>query len=396
VTSLAPDTSRRHQALLTLALIATGLSMRTAVTSVGTVLPDVERGLHVSDSFGGVITTLPVVCFAVIGTAAPALGRRIGAHRLLVLALLAMTAGLVLRVLAHSIWVFLLCSVLALSGGAISNVLMPSLVKRHFPDRLGPMTAVYTTSLAVGLTAAAGLTVPIGDLGDGWRLGLGSWAALSAVAVLPWLPLLRSDRGERAGPRLPLRRLTHSTTAWALALFFAAQSFQAYVAFGWFATFLRDRGISEGESGALVAFLAAVTIPASMVLPSLATRGWAWRCIVVLTGLYVVAYVGLLTAPVGGAWLWMLLSGLGSGMFPLCLTLIGLRSRSSEATAALSAFAQGIGYVLAGTGPLLVGVLLGPDHNWTWPFVCLFTVLAIVLVAGRRACRPVYVDDELR
>ena len=83
-----------------------------------------------------------------------------------------------------------------------------------------------------------------------------------------------------------------------------------------------------------------------------------------LAGAYLVAYVGLAVAPAGGAWVWMVLAGIGSGTFPLALTMIGLRPRTAETTAALSAFVQAIGYIVAGTGPLLFGVLYGATNRW--------------------------------
>ena len=390
-------TPPRTGALVVAAMVLTGLTMRTAVTSVGAVLDDLRAGLHVPSGLAGLITTLPVICFAVIGTAAPRLAHHVGEHLLLIASLLLMTVGLVLRAVAGTVWLFLLLSVLALCGGAISNVLMPSLVKRHFPSRVGAMTAAYTTAMAVGLTAAAGLSVPLGHLTshDGWRLGLGAWALLSALAVLPWLPSLHGDRPEEGAPRaLSATRLMRSRTAWALALFFGAQSFQAYVAFGWFATFLRDHGASPGHAGLLIAFYSAVSIPVSIAAPLLALRGQ--RALVVgMTACYLSAYVGLLLAPIGGAWAWMLLAGIGSGMFPLALTMIGLRSRAAETTGALSAFTQGVGYTWAGSGPLLVGVLLGSTNSWSAPFTMLFVVLAIAAVAGWLAAGERYVDDEL-
>jgi CP family cyanate transporter-like MFS transporter len=115
-----------------------------------------------------------------------------------------------------------------------------------------------------------------------------------------------------------------------------------------------------------------------------------------LAACYLVGYVGLLTAPVGGSWAWMFFIGVGAGMFPLVLTMFGLRTRAPEATVALAAFTQGVGYVLAGTGPLLVGVLLGQPHNWNWLFVLLFTALGVATVAGLRAARPRFIEDEVR
>jgi CP family cyanate transporter-like MFS transporter len=381
--------------LLVAALVLTGLSMRTAVTSVGAVLDELERGLHTDGSVEGLITTMPVVCFACLGALTPRLARRIGAERLLVVALIATTAGMVLRALAGSVWLFVLLSVLAVSGGAVSNVIMPSLVKRHFPDRIGQMTGVYTTALAVGTTLGAGLTAPVGDLGDGWRLGLGSWALLAAIAVLPWLPDLRRDRRGAASSRgIAATRLVGSPTAWALTAFFGFQSMQAYIAFGWFTKFLHDHGIAANTAGWMVALFSAVSIPVSMVVPSLATTRLR-SVISVLCASSLVGYVGLAVAPRGGAWLWMVLAGFGAGTFPVALTMIGLRTRSADATAALSSFTQAIGYILAGAGPLLFGVLYGATNHWALPLAFLIGALVVTYAAGMVASRERFVDDEL-
>jgi len=178
--------SRWTRSTLLAAMVLTGLSMRTAAVTVGPVLEEVESGLHVTPAAAGVITTLPVICFAGIGTIAPRLARHIGEHLLVVTSMALMTIGLVLRAMASSLAPFIAASVLALCGGAITNVLMPSLVKRHYPDRIGTMTAVYTTALAVGATAGSALTVPISDLaGDtnGWRWGRRSLNLLRPPSV---------------------------------------------------------------------------------------------------------------------------------------------------------------------------------------------------------------------
>jgi CP family cyanate transporter-like MFS transporter len=272
---------------------------------------------------------------------------------------------------------------------------MPSLVKEHFPDRIGPMTALYTTALAVGTTAAAGLTVPIADgTGAGWRGGLGAWAVLTLLAVLPWLPTTRRDHAPEAPATVSMGHLCRSRTAWAVTAFFAMQSWQAYIAFGWFARFLHDHGISSGTAGAMVAVLSATAIPVSLVAPRVAPS----RLRGVVAGLgacYLVAYAGLAVAPVDGAWVWMALVGIGSGMFPVALTLIGLRSRTAATTAALSAFVQAIGYVVAGCGPVLFGALFGATGSWALPITVLFVALAVTLVAGWPATADRYVDDEL-
>ncbi len=381
--------------LVVVALLLTGFSMRTAVTSVGAVLDALQTDLAMSGAVAGVVTTLPVLCFAAIGAVGPRLARRLGPHRLLTFALAIMTVGLLTRAVVDVAWAFVLLSVAALAGGAIANVLMPSLVKRHFPDRIGQMTAVYTTAMAAGTTAAAGLTVPIGALGDGWRTGLGSWALFSAAAILPWIPALRGDRPAVATrATAAARRLVRSRTAWALMVFFASQSFQAYIAFGWFAKFFHGHGFSEFAAGWLAALFAAVQIPVSIAAPNLVAR-WARPLILTLGGCGVLAYVGMVTAPVSGAWVWMVLAGCGGGLFPTALTLIGLRSRTSQTTASLSAFVQSAGYVLAASGPVLFGALHGATGGWSAPFALLFGAMAVSLVTGWLVSAHRYVDDEI-
>ena len=357
-----------------------------------------RTSLHTSGAVEGLITALPVVCFAVLGALTPRMSQRVGSERLLVVALILAAAGTALRSFADSAWVFAALSIVALSGGAVSNVLLPSLVKSYFPERIGGATAVYTTALAVGSALAIGLTVPIGDLGDlgdGWRLGLGSWAALTAIAAVPWLMVLMRDRPEgTTQQRVSLARLASSRTAWSLTAFFGFQSMQAYIAFGWFAKFLHAQGIAPHTAGWMVAVYSAVSIPVSMIVPTFAsTRPRAM--LTLLCACSLVGYAGMATAPNGGAWVWMVLVGIGAGTFPFALVMIGLRSRHAESTAALSSFVQSIGYVISGLGPLLFGVLYGWTRQWALPLALLFAALALTYLAGWAATRERFVDDEL-
>jgi len=389
--------SRQQRWLLIAALLLTGLSMRTAVTSVGAVLDGLERGLHTNSGVAGLITTLPPICFAALGALAPRMASRAGPHRLLVLALTAMTIGLLARAFVGSVAGFVALSVLSLMGSAVANVLMPTLVKWHFPDRIGQMTALYTTAMAIGGTMAAGLSVPIGLLASGedsWRAGIGSWALLSAAAVLPWLSTLRHDTRFAAGPtRLPATALVRSPTAWMVTLFFAFQSVQAYIAFGWFERFLSAHAISASTAGWMVALLSAMGIPASMIAPIVPVR-YHRPLVLVLGCSFAAAYAGLLLYP-PGAWAWMVLAGIGGGMFPLSLTLIGYRTTSAVVTASLSAFAQSIGYVIAACGPLLFGVLHGATGTWTASFGVLWAAVILATITGWLASAPRTVDEDL-
>ena len=217
---------------------------------------------------------------------------------------------------------------------------------------------------------------------------------LSAVAIFPWLPTLRHETRDLTPRTFAARRLLASRTAWLLTIFFAFQSLQAYIAFGWFAKFLHRHGITTSTAGWMVAVLSATSIPVSMIAPRIPPRHQR-TALTVLSLCSLGAYIGLAAAPVGGAWVWMSLAGIGGGTFPLALTLMGMRARSPETTAALSAFSQTIGYVVAGAGPLLFGVLYGATSSWGLPLMLLFVALGISYIAGWLACRPTLVDDEL-
>ncbi|GHE47515.1 MFS transporter [Streptosporangium violaceochromogenes] len=384
--------------LLVLGIVLAAMNLRTAVTSVGPVLDSVSSGLGMSGVGVGLLTTLPVLIFATVGAMTSALARKVGEHRLLLLALVALGAGLLVRALADSAGVFLFSSALALSGGAVGNVLIPTLIKRHFPGRAGTMTTVYTTALAVGTMLAAAATVPIQRAADGnWHIALGVWAALAAVAALPWLALLRSEPEPAAGSGAALgpRALVRSRLAWAVAAYFGTQSMVAYIMFGFLPAILVDGGYTTGQAGMVLGVFTAIGIPVSMLVPWVASRFSDQRPVVAtFVVFYIAGFLGLLLSPGGPAWLFALLVGVGMGSFPLALTMLALRTRTPEATAALSAFGQSAGYLIAGAGPLVVGVIHESSGGWTWPFLLMFAVIAVQFASGWYAGRPRFLEDE--
>jgi CP family cyanate transporter-like MFS transporter len=179
-----------------------------------------------------------------------------------------------------------------------------------------------------------------------------------------------------------------------VTLFFAFQSTQAYIAFGWFERFLTEHRISGSTAGWMVALMSAMAIPASMIAPTVPQRHH--RLLVLILGTaYASAYAGMMAAP-GASWFWMVLAGIGGGMFPLSLTLMGYRTASATTTASLSAFAQGIGYVIAASGPVLFGVLRGATGGWAASFTVLWVAVLTATIAGWLASAPRTVDDDVR
>ena len=270
-----PTLAGRGLVLLGIAVLA--FNLRPAAVSVGPVLDEIRDDLGMSGTEAGILTSLPVIAFAVFGATAPRLAGLLGLHRLTLISLVGVAIGLFGRSQVDGVPAFLALSLLALAGMATANVLLPSLVRLHFPDRVGTITAVYTTALAIGLTAASVLTVPVSEQYDGWRTGLAVWAATAAIAVIPWLLLVRRDRRSEHGeedehPSLGLRQVGRTRLGRLMAAFFAFQSLQAYAIFGWFAAVFRDAGFSGTEAGLLLGVVTGVSIPLGFVVPALAGR----------------------------------------------------------------------------------------------------------------------------
>ena len=395
-----PTLAGRGLVLLGIAVLA--FNLRPAAVSVGPVLDEIRDDLGMSGTEAGILTSLPVIAFAVFGATAPRLAGLLGLHRLTLVSLVGVAVGLFGRSQVDGVPAFLALSLLALAGMATANVLLPSLVRLHFPDRVGTITAVYTTALAIGLTAASVLTVPVSEQYDGWRTGLAVWAATAAIAVIPWLLLVRRDRRSEHGeedehPSLGLRQVGRTRLGRLMAAFFAFQSLQAYAIFGWFAAVFRDAGFSGTEAGLLLGVVTGVSIPLGFVVPALAGRMTnVAPIVVVLFACYPIGYIGMILAPAGGAVAWAVLIGVAIGTFPLILVLIPLRARTPSGTAALSGFTQSVGYLAAAIGPFAVGVVHDATDGWTLPLLMLLVLAVPILPIGLAVSKPTYVEDEIR
>ncbi|MFE6595367.1 CynX/NimT family MFS transporter [Streptomyces sp. NPDC057781] len=411
--------------LLLLGIVLAALNLRPAITSLGALLEEVRDGLGMSGSVAGLLTSVPPLCFAVFGVTAPRLARRFGPGAVVCAGMVAITAGLLIRPYAGGTAGFLAATALALMGIAVSNVLMPVIVKRFFPDRVGPMTGLYSMALAFGTSIAAAATVPVTNaLGGHWQPGLAVWAALAAAAVLPWFPFVRprkapstlspaqgasggadeagaepatarADRPTEQSAEQPPLRITRSRTAWALAVFFGLQATAAYITMGWMAQIFRDAGVSAGTAGLLLAVIMMMGVPLAFVIPRVATRLPHQGPIVLVLGVCGLAgYAGLYFAPAGGAWAWALLLGVSNCAFPLALTMVGMRARTGAGVAQLSAFAQSTGYLISIPGPLLVGVLYQHSGGWGLPIALMSALMVPQIVVGFLAGRDRTVEEE--
>ncbi|HWU46993.1 MAG TPA: MFS transporter [Humibacter sp.] len=402
-----PETTKsalwRGRTLALLGILLVSANLRTAVAALSPIFAEIRTDIPLTSVGIGVLGMLPPICFAVFGIVAPVFTRRASLETVMVVALLVMLAGHVLRSLAGSFALLAAGSAVTFAGMAVGNVLLPPLVKRYFPDRIGLLTSLYATVMSVSTLLPPLIAVPVAD-GLGWRSSVGMWGVIAVLAVLPWIGVLlarmpgephRAEVDEADPGALGVWR---TSIGWSLAVVFGVSALNAYAMFAWLPQLLRETaGADPVQSGALLSLFAAMGIPAGLLIPVLASRmrnvGWLIYAGIVF---FVLGYGGLIFVPGSATWLWVTFAGLGPLLFPLCLVLINLRTRTHAGAVALSGFVQGVGYIIGAFGPLLVGVLHQATGAWTLPLVFLLLTALAAALAGAVVARPAKLEDHLR
>ena len=379
-----------------LGFVLLAANLRPALTSVAPLIGQIRSDTEISNGVAGLLTTLPLLAFSVLSPVAPRLARWFGTERMLLVSMLVLAAGILLRSAGEVATLFLGTAILG-AAIAVGNVLLPSLVKREFPERVGLMTSIYSAALGFSAAIAAGASFPIAQqTAIGWQASLALWALLALVAAAAWLPQIRSARRASASTETSqgVSGLWRSPLAWQVTLFMGLQSLAYYVVLTWLPEILQEvGGMSASLAGWMLALAQVVGIASMFLAPVLADRRPSqYGIVLVAVTLAGAGTLGLLVAASTATALWVVLLGLGQGAcFSLALTFFALRAPDSEHSAALSGMAQSMGYLLAMVGPFLFGVLRDVTQAWTVPLVLLFAVAVCLLITGLGAARDVHV-----
>ncbi|MQS13085.1 MFS transporter [Streptomyces kaniharaensis] len=398
VTSSAPLPVRSrlaHPALLLTGILLVALNMRACLAAVSPMVGEIQRAFGLSATASGLITTVPVLFQGVGAPLTPRLARRFGTERVVLGAVLVLGAGVLLRVLPSVVALYAGCMVIGVAI-AVLNVSMPGLVKREFPDRAPMMTGLYSTTMLVGATLAAGLSVPLEHaLGGGWEASLGAWSLLALVAAVAWLPQVLRSRQERASVAAapaasrPVEGIWRSPLAWQISLFMGISSLLVYILVAWMPTILADHGMDRGEAGLVFAFSNLVQVAGAFLVPLLAGRMTRQRGLAVaMAGLNGLGIALLLVAPVSGAWAAAAVLGVAQGgSLGLGLAFIVLRTGSAAGAAQLGGMSQAIGYLVAAAGPVGAGALHQLTGGWNATLALMLVLVAVVGAAGWGAGR---------
>lgn len=393
--SLASRPAAAGSLFLAVCLLLIALNLRPIFPSLSVLLPEVSQALGMSGAVAGYLTTLPVLCLGLFAPFAPRLADRYGAERVLLTVLLLIGAGTALRALDAMTALFL-GSALAGAGIAMGNVLLPSVVKRDFPDRMALMTGLFTMALCGGAAAAAALTMPLTQMSGSWRFGLGIWALPAFAMALLWLPYSLRSAVPASTHKLPGLSLLHDRLAWQVACFMGLQSALAYCVMGWMAPILRWRGLDGVTAGFYVSMSVMVQVATCLLIPPLAVRLRSQSVFnAALALLAAAAMTGLVLAPAGWLPALVLLQGVGQGgLFAIAMTVIILRSPDPRVAARLSGMSQAIGYVLAAFGPMLVGVLYSATGGHQAAALLFIGLGVLTIASGWGAGRALFVQPR--
>lgn len=400
--SVVSPRAGRIGALLGILLLA--LSLRAAVVSVSPLLSRIETDIQFTEFTTGLLAMLAPIAFAVFGLLTPRLIKSFGLETTLMISLGLAVSGQIARIFMPEVYSFLVLSIVTLAGYGMGNVVLPPLVKKYFPDRIGMVTSGYVTMLAIGTWMAPQFSVPLADL-TSWQMSIGSWAALSGIVLIPWLVQLFADRGvERpdnpvhaSGHPQPIAKINpwKSKVAWGLAIFLAGNSAQTYVYFTWLPPYLQNRGLDELAAGNMLALFAILGLPVSLLVPL-----WVPRlkhpifAVLIFTACWVSGHLGIYLSPTQNTAVWICLAGLGQGTFAIALLMMNLRSRTTYGSGVLSGFAQGLGYAGAAVVPMLFGVVQKATDSWGAAFSMLGVCVIVMLIGAFIINSPRTIEDD--
>lgn len=394
------QSKRTYQFLLISAIIIVAFNLRPGITSVGPLIGMIRDDVGLANWSAGLLTSLPLVAFAIMSPIAPKLGNKYTNERAMLIGLVILILGIGTRSISNAILLFS-GTLLVGFGIAILNVLLPGFIKSSFPTKVGVITGIYTTSMSLMAAGGSGLSVPLATgLGLGWKLALAVWVIPATLGLSIWVYLAKK---QPKGKKIEVKsfqsnnRMWKDKLAWQVALYMGLQSFLFYVTISWLPEILHHQGISMATAGWMLSFTQFIGLPASFAIPVLAEKFTSQRILVgILSTLSIIGYGGLL---VSNSFPILIISCICigfflAGTFALALTFLGIRAKTPKDAAELSGMAQSLGYILAAFGPILIGFLFDITGSWTVSIITIIVDAMLVFMFGMFAGRNRYVLDN--
>lgn len=385
----SPSPRGKQGALLIAGILMIATTLRVTFTGAAPLLDAIRADYALTTAQTGLLTTLPLLAFALVSPLAAGVARRWGIERSLFAAMLLICAGIAIRSLPSPMFLFAGTTVIG-CGIALGNVLLPGLIKRDFSQHVAKLTGAYSLTMGAAAAIGSAIVVPLALNGFGWRGALMMLIVFPLLALFIWLPQYRHTvhatiSNSRA---LHSRAIWRSSLAWQVTLFLGINSLVYYVIIGWLPAILISHGYSEAQAGSLHGLLQLATAIPGLLIPLILFKFKDQRAIAALVSMMcAIAAAGFWLLP-NQAVLWTILFGFGSGAtMILGLTFIGLRANSAHQAAALSGMAQSVGYLLAACGPPLMGKIHDLNGSWQIPLTAVALLATLMAVFGLYAGR---------
>ncbi|MGX4685360.1 CynX/NimT family MFS transporter [Vagococcus sp. JNUCC 83] len=381
---------KKINSVLLLGIIFVAMNLRSPITSVGPLVGLISDDLLLSGGQAGLITTIPLIAFALISPIAPKLANRWTIEKTIFGALIVLIIGMVLRAIPTLSMLFLGTTLIG-SAIAICNVLIPGLVKKEFSHKSGLVTGIYSVSMNLTGAIASGVSIPlVKKIGLDWNVALGGWSILAVMAFLFWLPQLkRRDMVEQTISITDDSSVWSSSLAWSVTLFMGIQSFIFYVLVAWLPEMLIDKGLSTIQAGGMLSLLQMTLLPITFIVPIIAEKqpnqkSFVWvSFILFFSGIFGLMLNNMLLVTLA-----IIAIGVAGGVaFSLSMIFFNLRTSSAKQAAELSGMAQSVGYLLAATGPFLFGFLHDMTKSWQSSLIILLVMTIVLLVVGLNSAK---------
>lgn len=374
-------TTTRPAYLLMLSIILVALNLRPSMAAVGPLLSAIRLDIPLSFSLASLLTMLPVMAMGLAMFFGLAISQRLGEHRTVVLSLLIVGIATLSRLFLDSAAELILSAVLAGIGIALIQALMPALIKSRFSDNVALCMGLYVTSIMAGAAIAASFAPVVTAHTGSWRVGLAIWATLAVIALLLWC-IQRAVMPAQPTKPSANERVFNNSRAWLLAIFFGLGTASYTCVLAWLAPYYVEKGWSEQNAGLLLGFLTAMEVISGLLTPAIANRSRDRRWVLgALLVLIMAGFCGLILCPNQLSLLWPSLLGLGiGGLFPMSLIVALDHLDEPRRAGSLTAFVQGIGYLIAGLSPLIAGVIRDQLGSFEWAWWSLTGVMLLMLL----------------
>ncbi len=381
---------KRALFLLAFGVLMIGANLRAPLTAVGSLIPNIQNDLLLTSTMAGALTTIPLLAFALFSPFAPRLAEWVGMEKIIFYSMIALLIGVIIRSFPSTLFLFSGTILIGLAI-AIGNVLIPAFIKLKFPYKIGLMTGLYAVFMNVAGALASGLSVPLAtNNAYGWAGALAAWSVVLFISILLWFPQLRTNETIQAKPtteRAP--SMLRSPIAWSVTIFMGVQSLLFYTMVAWLPAMLREHGYTQGQGGWMLFLLQIVIVVSTFIVPIIADKMPNQIVLSISTiSFFFFGFVGFLTPWVSFIPLFVIFIGIGSGSaFSLAMMFFNLRTKTVKEASQLSGMAQSIGYLIAATGPMLIGKLYDWTNDWTFPLYVLIGCSILLLIVSIYASR---------